>query len=130
MKKHGRRFHFLKTYRNLDEVLTDHELASLGDEYVNFVYSLALSNRKRSPSGGKVKGLVLAKALKKAGLRKYMPPRITRHVLADAGEALAVYAWLNQFITLEESVAILEKTDNLIEGFSQLFLTIKDRIRF
>jgi len=36
---------FVKTYRNLTEVLTDHKLASLGDAYVNFAYSLALSNR-------------------------------------------------------------------------------------
>jgi hypothetical protein len=42
---------FVKTHRNLTEVLTDHKLASLGDAYVNFAYSLALSNRTGRPTG-------------------------------------------------------------------------------
>ena len=60
---------FAWTRRNLNEVLIDHALASLGDSYVNFVYSLAISNRRGSPLGTKVKGSVLAEALRKAGLR-------------------------------------------------------------
>jgi len=130
LKKHGKEFRFLKTYRNLAEVLTDRKLASLGDAFINFVYSLALSNKKEQPSGAKVKGRVLAEALRKAGLRKYMPSRITRHMLADATEGLAVYAWLHHYVTLEESVTMLEKTEDLVEGLSQWLLTIKDRIRF
>ncbi|MDI6846691.1 MAG: ribonuclease III family protein [Candidatus Bathyarchaeia archaeon] len=130
MKKRGKTFSFIKTHRNLAEVLTDHKLASLGDTYINFVYSLALSNRRGKPSGAKVKGGVLAEAVKKAGLRGYMPSRMTRHMLADAAEALIVYAWLYNYITLEESVAMLEKTDDSVEGFSQLLATIKGRIKF
>lgn len=130
MKKHGKAFSFIKTHRNLAEVLTDHKLASLGDTYINFAYSLALSNRRGKPSGAKVKGDVLVEALKKAGLRGYAPSRMTRHMLADAAEALIVYAWLHNYITLEENVAMLEKTDDPVEGFSQLLTTIKGRIRF
>jgi hypothetical protein len=111
-------------------VLTDHKLASLGDAYINLVYSLALSNKKKQPSGAKVKGHVLAEALRNAGLRKYMPSRTTRHMLADAAEALTVYAWLHNYVTLEESVTMLEKAEDLVEGISQLLLTIKDRIMF
>lgn len=130
MRKNNRTIHFLKTYRNLTEVLTDHKLASLGDAFINFTYSLALSKKKDQPSGTKVKGRVLAEALKKAGLRKHMPSRVTRHMLADAAEALVVYAWLHQYITLEECTEKLEKTDDLVDGLSQLLLTIKDRIKF
>jgi len=130
LKKRGKTFSFIKTHRNLAEVLTDHKLASLGDTYINFVYSLALSDRRGKPSGAKVKGGVLAEAVKKAGLRGYMPSRMTRHMLADAAEALIVYAWLYNYITLEESVAMLEKTDDSVEGFSQLLATIKSRIKF
>lgn len=130
MKKRGKTFSFIKTHRNLAEVLIDHKLASLGDTYINFVYSLALSNRRGKPSGAKVKGGVLAEAVKKAGLRGYMPSRMTRHMLADAAEALIVYAWLCNYITLEESVAMLEKTDDSVEGFSQLLAAIKGRIKF
>lgn len=130
MKKRVRTFSFIKTHENITEVLTNHKLASLGDAYINFVYSLALSNRKGQPSGAKVKGTVLAEAIKKAGLREYLPSRMTRHMLADAAEALIVYAWLHNCITLEESVATLEKTDDPIDGFSQLLATIKTRAKF
>jgi hypothetical protein len=130
LKKRVRTFSFIKTHENITEVLTNHKLASLGDAYINLVYSLALSNRKGQPSGAKVKGTVLAEAIKKAGLREYLPSRMTRHMLADAAEALIVYAWLHNCITLEESVATLEKTDDLIDGFSQLLATIKNRAKF
>jgi len=108
----------------------DHKLAALGDAYINFAYSLALSQNKGQPSGAKVRGSVLAEAFKKAGLRGRMPSRVSRHMLADAAEALTVYAWLHKHITLEESVAILEKAENPVEGLTQLFLTIKDRVKF
>ena len=130
MKKNGITFTFIKKCNSLAEVLTDHNLASLGDTYINFVHSLALSNRKGKPSGTKVKGSVLSEALKKAGLRECLPSRMTRHTLADAAEALMVYAWLHNYITLGESVAILEKTDDSIDGFSQLLATIKSRVKF
>lgn len=130
LKKNVGTFSFIKTHENITEVLTNHKLASLGDAYINFVYSLALSNRKGQPSGAKVKGSVLAEAIKKAGLREYLPSRMTRHMLADAAEALIIYAWLHNCITLEESVATLEKTDDPIDGFSQLLATIKNRAKF
>jgi hypothetical protein len=130
LKKHVGTFSFIKTHENITDVLTNHKLASLGDAYINFVYSLALSNRKGEPSGAKVKGSVLAEALKKAGLREYLPSRMTRHMLADAAEALIVYSWLRNYITLEESVATLEKTDDSIEGFNQLLATIISRAKF
>jgi len=121
---------FVKTHRNLTEVLTDHKLASLGDAYVNFVYSLALSKRSGKPRGEKVKGEALAQAIKKAGLREYLPSRMTRHILADAAESLMVYAWLNNFVTLEESVTVLTEIDDAAEGFSELLAAIKNRITF
>jgi len=130
LKKHGGTPSFIRSYKNLAEVLTDRNLASLGDTYINFAYSLALSERKGKPSGVKVKGSMLAEALKKTGLRKHLPSRMTRHMLADAAEALVVYAWLHNYITLEESVGTLAKTDDSIEGFSQLLETIKNRAKF
>jgi len=130
LKKRGRTFSFIKIYTNLTAVLTDHKLASLGDTYINFAYSLALSNKRGEPSGTKVKGSVLAKAIRKAGLREYMPSRMTRHLLADAAEALVVYAWLHGYITLNETVAVMARTDELVEGLTQLLTTIKNRIRF
>ncbi|MEM3442415.1 MAG: ribonuclease III family protein [Candidatus Bathyarchaeia archaeon] len=130
MKKSEKIFSLAKNYDNISEILKDHNLASLGDTYVNFVYALALSRRKGKPSGTKVKGSTLAEAIKKAGLREFLPSRMSRHVMADAAESLIVYGWLNNYITLEESVATLEKTNDVVDGFCQLLKKVKDRIIF
>jgi len=63
-------------------------------------------------------------------LRVYLLSRMARHMLADAAESLIVYAWGHSFITLEESVTILAKTDDAAEGFSQLLAVIEGRIKF
>jgi hypothetical protein len=135
LTRHGKAFSFTRHHTSLKDVLRDRELASLGDSYVNFVYSLALSNMRRKPSGAKVKGSVLAEALRKAGLRDYLPSRMTRHMLADGAEsararALIVYAWLQGLITLEESVTITGRNKDLVEGLSQLLAIIRDRVTF
>jgi hypothetical protein len=99
----------------------------MGCAYINFVYSLAIFQRKGRPSGAKVKATALSGAIRKAGLRDHLPSRIDKHVLSDAAEAL-VYAWLNDLITLEDSVEILGKTDSLVEGLKQLLLKVKEII--
>ena len=96
-------------FSSLSQILMDKPLAALGDAYVNLIYSLALSRKMGKPTGKKVKGTLLAEALRKAGLRQFLPSRIDKHVLSDAAEALLVYAWLNAFITLEHSIEVLEK---------------------
>ncbi len=120
---------FLKPYRTLSEALEDRHLAALGDAYVNFIYSLALSTKKGKPEGKKVKGSMLAEALRKAKLRKFLPSRIDRHVLSDAAEALIVYAWLHSLLTLEESVQTLVRTSNSQEGLTQLLEKAEEQIR-
>jgi hypothetical protein len=129
LKETNRQPSFLKSYSNLSEVLTDKQLASLGDAYINFVYSLALSKRKGKPYGAKVKGTVLAEALRKAGLRQLLPSRIDKHVLSDSAEALLVYAWLRNLLTLEESVETIAENSDLEFGLTQLMLKAKDRIK-
>jgi len=126
---HNKRW-ILSKERNLTEVLTDHDLASLGDAYVNFAYSLALSIARRRPVGAKVKGTVLAAAVKKAGLRQYLPSRMTRHSLSDAAESLIVYAWLNSCITLDETIAALANCEDHVEGFGKLLEIIRRKIIF
>jgi hypothetical protein len=126
----ARKFSFQTARRSLAEVLADHSLASLGDAYVNFVYSLVLSNKNRKPIGAKVKGSTLAEALRKAGLRDNLGSGMTRHTLADAAEALIAYAWLNSCITIDESVAIINKCEDPVEGLSLLLETAKKRATF
>ena len=101
-------FTLKQQYKSLTEILLDQKLAKLGDAYVNFLYSLALSNKEGKPTGIKVKGSLLADALKKAGLRKFLPSRIDRHKQADAAEALIVYVWIQGLMSLEEGLEIFE----------------------
>lgn len=129
-KRGKKQFQFLTVHKTLAEVLTDHKLAALGDAYVNFAYSLAVSNKKMQPSGAKVRGHVLAEALKKAGLRECLPSRMSRHTLADAAEALIVYAWLQDYITLAECVQVLEKAKDSVDAFSQLLTKVKNVAKF
>ena len=120
---------FLKSYDTLSQVLIDKQLAALGDAYVNLVYSLALSKRKRRPYGAKVKGTTLAEALRKAGLRTLLPSRIDRHAISDAAEAIVVYAWLHNLLTLEDSVQTIAEADMPENGLTQLILKAKEKIR-
>ena len=115
-------------FGSLSQILMDQPLAALGDAYVNFIYSLALSRKMGRPMGKKVKGALLAEALRKARLRQFLPSRIDKHVLSDAAEALLVYAWLNNFITLEYSIEVLEKTENLDNGLASLLLLAKEKV--
>lgn len=115
---------------DLNQVLSDHSLASFGDSFVNLVYSLAISNKKARPIGIKVKGSLLAAALRKAGLRRELPSRMSTHTLADAAEALLVYAWLSNCISLEESAEIIMEQKDPVEGVARLLTVAKGRITF
>ena len=122
-------FKFIKEYQNLNELLMDQKLAKLGDAYVNFIYSLALSQKKGMPTGIKVKGRLLAEAFKKADLRKYLSTRIDRHKQADAAEALIVYTWIKGLISINESLEILKNNENDIEALTWLLTTSKLKIK-
>jgi hypothetical protein len=124
----NRMFAFAPQHESLSQVLMDQKLASLGDAYVNFLYSLALSKKRGEPAGTKVKGRLLADAFEKAELRKFLPSRIDRHKKADAAEALIVYAWMRGSMTLEEGLKILEQNGDEVEAFSLLLLTAKRKL--
>lgn len=55
---------------------------------------------------------------------------MTGHGLADAAEALIVYAWLNGCITLDECVAIMGEAGDPVEGLSGLLEKVKKRVTF
>jgi len=118
----------LKEYKSLEEVLVDKDLAGLGDAYVNFLYSVVVSQKSGHPTGAKVNNRVLAKALRKAGLRKFLPRRIDRHVLGNAAEALIVFAWLADTVTFEDSLKILGQKDDAVEAFAVLLREILERL--
>jgi len=115
---------FIPTHGSISDVFDDHDLAALGDAFVNFVYSIALSKKLGKPVGRKVDSSTLASALRKADLRKFLPSRTDRHKQADAAESLIVYAWLDGEISLEETLRIMEKEVEAVEAFSLLLQRI------
>ena len=119
---------FISRYKTLSQVLKDHKLAALGDAYVNLLFSLAESKKSGEPLGARVDNNLLAMALRKAGLRELLPSRTNRHEQADAAEALIVYAWIRNLMTIEEGVNILERGEDVAEAFCSLILTAKKKL--
>ncbi len=110
----------LKKYCSLEELLLDKDLAALGDSYVNFVYSLALSRKLRRPVGEKVDNQTLAEAVARSGLRRFLPHRVDRHAKGNAAEALLVYAWLSDLIELDDCTEVLSREADATKAFADL----------
>ena len=110
----------LKEYDNLKEILLDKDLAALGDSYVNFVYSLAMSQKLNRPVGVKVDNKTLAEAVTKSRLRRFLPHRVDRHARGNAVEALLVFAWLSDILELDECLDGLSGEAELSTAFAGL----------
>ena len=110
----------LKSYNDLHEILLDKGLAALGDAYVNFVYSLALSQKQGSPAGAKVDNNVLARAVDLSGLREFLPHRIDKHERGNAAEALLVFAWLSGIQELDDCARVLGTEENVSQTLATL----------
>jgi hypothetical protein len=121
-------FFFISKYKSFSSILADNELASLGDAYGNLLYSLVLSRKKGKPIGKKLKNSLLASALKKADLRRYMPSRTDNYKQADAAEALIIYGWVTRIVNLDEAINIIEKEKTIEEGFSKLMYITSKRL--
>jgi len=122
-------FPFVDRYPSLADIMTDRDLAALGDAFVNFVYSLALSFRKGKPIGSKLDNSTLASALRESGLRKILPSRIDRHRQANAAEALIVYAWISGLLSLKEMLRILNSSERLEDSWKILLQRIAEGIK-
>jgi hypothetical protein len=87
----------------LIEIATDRKLARLGDAYINFIFSLALSKVEGEPQGIKVSNNILAEACKRSGLRRLLPKRTQKAEMANAVEAIIAQAYLSNSVGIEES---------------------------
>jgi hypothetical protein len=87
-----------------------------------------MSQKSGHPTGAKVNNRILAKAVRKAGLRDLLPHRIDRHALGNAAEALLVFAWLAETVTLEDSLKILREKDDVVEAFATLLRETLERL--
>ncbi|MEM1515346.1 MAG: ribonuclease III family protein [Thermoproteota archaeon] len=102
-------------------------MSSLGDAYVNFIYSLALSKNYGRPVGRKLNSSAPSIAVHKSGLRKLLPRRVDKHKQADAAEALTVYGWLSGAISIRESIDIMARERDLTDNLTTLIRTILER---
>jgi hypothetical protein len=58
-----------------------------------------------------------------------LPKRIDRHTQGNAAEALIVYAWLNEILSLEEGLKILIESETIDKAYTDLLLEINRRIK-
>jgi hypothetical protein len=109
--------------------MRDQQLASLGDAFINFVYSLALTQINGHPTGVKVSDRILSEAFKLAGLRQYLGTRLSKKDLANASESLLMEAYRKQVLTIEESVRILSQNpDGPQAGLTDLLKLAAERL--
>ena len=85
------------------------ELSRIGDPFVNFIYSLALSKAFKRPVGKKVSNLILSEALTRSKIREKVGSRMKRGDLGDYAEGLIFKAWIEGKMTIDEAVTILSK---------------------
>jgi len=118
----------LKSYSSLQELLLDKDLASLGDSYVNFVYSLAMSQKQGRPTGAKVNNRILSEAVEKSGLRKLLPHRVDKQARGNAAESLLIFAWFQDIQELNDCVKVLSKEEDATEAFATLLRDILEKL--
>ncbi len=112
------------------QIMRDKQLASLGDAYVNLVYSLALTRLKGYPQGTKVSDRILAQALRQSGLRDRLGTRVTKKDLANASESVLAEAYLKDLLTIEESVRLIcQYSENPATGLSDLLKLAVEKLR-
>jgi hypothetical protein len=110
--------------------MRDKQLASLGDAYVNLVYSLALTSIKGYPQGTKVSDQVLAEALKMAGLREHLGTRVAKKDMANASEAILAEAYRRNLLTIDESVRLIIKQGEIpAAGLSDLLKSAAQKLQ-
>lgn len=134
----------LKLYKdkNFLEILKDKGLCNLGDNFTNFVYSLAKSKVLEEATGWKVSGKTLATALRDSHLREFCPSRASTHDLADFAEAIIVYLWFTNHYSIDRIVSILaeEMNDGIfkdlkkeertaIKAFTKLFIEFTNKLK-
>ena len=112
----------------ISSIMQDRKLASLGDAYVNLVYSMALTQVSGEPRGVKVSDRILSHAFKAAGLRNYLGARQSRKDFANASEAMLIESFRKGVLTISESVKIITQQDDLADGVRDLLKIAIERM--
>jgi hypothetical protein len=98
------------TTRNLQTYVHQKSNAKLGDSLVNFIYSVAKSLVSGIPTGMKVSDSILTEAFKGSSWYTTKTLRLSgkKDRIADAVEALILFFWVQQEVSLEKLIEPLE----------------------
>ncbi len=120
----------LKSKLNIESILY---FSPLGDSFVNFIYSLALSKVIEKPVSKRVSNETLYQAFNTTPLKELKIRG--KHKIADFVESFIFYAWHKKFISIHECVDVLEKNlikeklkESSIRAFTELINVIIERI--
>jgi hypothetical protein len=97
----------------IEDAAKDKGLAKLGDELINFCFSLAKSIFLNKCTGEKVSAKILTRAMKDSDLRKFAKLRAKSHDIADAAEGIIAYSFLSRSVTIEDI------TNKILAGYSK-----------
>ncbi len=97
-------------HESLESIMNDKGLAKVGDNLVNFVYSLAKSVVLGQTTGEKVRDSVLARAIRATNVYNHISRRTDAGRAADAYEAIMAYLWMSGKFTIQEAVKSLTET--------------------
>ncbi len=97
------------SHDSVEAIMNDKGLAQIGDNLVNFCYSLAKSVVLDKMQGEKVRDSVLARAIRATSVYKYMGRRTDIGRAADAYEALVAWLWMKNLLDISSIVEFLTK---------------------
>jgi hypothetical protein len=97
-------------HESLESIMNDKGLAKVGDNLVNFVYSLAKSVVLGHTTGEKVRDSVLARAIRATKVYSHISRRTDAGRAADAYEAIMAFLWMSGKLTIQEAVESLTDT--------------------
>ncbi len=120
----------------LRRILTDKNLAQLGDSILNFTLSAALTKTTGKPTGRRVRNSLLTPLIDASSLKASLPLRTSRRDRANAFEALTGYLWLQESIKIDDLLGEMVRADDesMLESereqrmLQAIFKTLVDRI--
>ncbi|MFX1482442.1 MAG: ribonuclease III family protein [Promethearchaeota archaeon] len=100
-------------HESIESIMNDKGLAKVGDNLVNFIYSLAKSMALGQTTGEKVRDSVLARAIRATTVYNHLLRRADAGRAADAYEAIMAYLWMTDRLTIPQAVKTLTETLSL-----------------
>jgi len=97
-------------HKTIESIMHDKGLAKVGDNLVNFCYSLAKSLVLGYTTGEKVRDSVLARAIRLTSIYHHINRRTDSGRAADAYEAIMAYLWMKERISISDIVMSLSDT--------------------